>query len=367
MAKITKLWTDTVQVEFPKGSTPKLNNILTLHEGKTYLLVKRIIDEQNVKAVIIYKGANIAIGDEVVDSGASFMVPVGKNIKGNIFSFDGKPMINPKEPIEYVEMNSISDNNKLDISSAILLETGIKVIDFFSPIVKGNKLGIFGGAGVGKTVLMKEIIFNVNRNNKNTGNIFIGSGERSREGIELYHELVKSNLMKNSTLFISKMNESPGARMSIVPIGVTAAEYARDINKEDVLLFVDNMYRFIQAENEVSASLGKKPSIGGYQATLDTDIANIEERLYRNNNGSITSFQTMFLPMDDLSDPSAVSIFNHLDGNIVLSRAIAAKNIFPAIDPMESNTNSLKVDLVGQRHFDAVARAKAVINKYRDL
>ncbi|MDJ1645557.1 MSC_0618 family F1-like ATPase beta subunit [Mycoplasma phocimorsus] len=367
MAKITKLWTDTVQVEFAKGSTPKLNSILTLHNGKTYLLTKRIIDDENAKAVIIYKDANIAIGDEVVDTKSSFQVPVGQNIKGNIFSFDGKPMIKTSKKIQYIEMNSNTDNNKLDISSPIILETGIKVIDFFSPIVKGNKLGIFGGAGVGKTVLMKEIIFNVNRNNKNTGNIFIGSGERSREGVELYNELVKSNLMNNSTLFISKMNESPGARMSIVPIGVTAAEYARDVNKEDVLLFVDNMYRFIQAENEVSASLGKKPSIGGYQATLDTDIANIEERLYRNNNGSITSFQTMFLPMDDLSDPSAVSIFNHLDGNIVLSRAIAAKNIFPAIDPMESNTNSLKVDLVGQKHFDAVAKAKAIINKYRDL
>lgn len=222
-------------------------------------------------------------------------------------------------------MNSTINQNRFLNSEIEIVETGIKAIDFFIPIIKGYKLGIFGGAGVGKTVLMKEIIFNVNKQSVNTSNIFIGSGERSREAIELLNELEGSNLMDRSAMYISKMNESPGARMSIVPIGVTAAEYLRDQEKQDVLLFIDNIYRFIQAENETSASLGKKPSVGGYQSTLESDVANIEDRLYKNENGSITSFQTMFLPMDDLSDPSAVAVFNHLDGSLVLSRAQSLK------------------------------------------
>uniref|UniRef100_UPI0004864FE0 MSC_0618 family F1-like ATPase beta subunit n=1 Tax=Mycoplasma leonicaptivi TaxID=36742 RepID=UPI0004864FE0 len=229
------------------------------------------------------------------------------------------------------------------------------------------KIGIFGGAGVGKTVLMKEIIFNVNKKSENTSNIFIGSGERSREAIELYNELQDSDLMSKTSMYISKMNESPGARMSIVPIGVTAAEYLRDQEKQDVLLFIDNIYRFLQAENETSATLGKRPSVGGYQSTLESDVASIQNRLYKNQNGSITSFQTMFLPMDDLSDASAVAVFNHLDGSLVLSRAQTAKNIFPAFDPLASQSNSVNVELLGKEHFEAVIEAKRVLKAYKDL
>lgn len=296
------------------------------------------------------------------------MVPVGLESRNNMYSFKGIPLLDDrKTKPKYVEMNSTINQNRFLNSEIEIVETGIKAIDFFIPIIKGYKLGIFGGAGVGKTVLMKEIIFNVNKQSVNTSNIFIGSGERSREAIELLNELEGSNLMDRSAMYISKMNESPGARMSIVPIGVTAAEYLRDQEKQDVLLFIDNIYRFVQAENETSASLGKKPSVGGYQSTLESDVANIEDRLYKNENGSITSFQTMFLPMDDLSDPSAVAVFNHLDGSLVLSRRQSAKNIFPAFDPLASQSNSVDEKILGKKHFDAIIETKRILKAYKDL
>ncbi|KDE41591.1 ATP synthase F0F1 subunit beta [Metamycoplasma hyosynoviae] len=366
--KITKFWTDVVEIEFAKNQIPALNTIITLHNGQTYLLVKRIVNDTTIRAIIIYLFDEIKLSDKVTVTNKSFLVPIGKNSKNNIYSFRGIPMLpNRNKDIKYVEMNSTINPTRYLDNKIEIVETGIKAIDFFMPIIKGYKLGIFGGAGVGKTVLMKEIIFNVNREETKTANIFIGSGERSREGVELFKELETSNLMKNSVMYISKMNESPGARMSIVPIGVTAAEYFRDIEKEDVLLFIDNIYRFVQAENEVSASLGKKPSVGGYQSTLESDIANVENRLFKNANGSITSFQTIFLPMDDLSDPSAVAVFNHLDGSLVLSRAQTAKNIFPAFDPLASSSNSVDEKIIGKKHFEAIIEAKRIIKAYKDL
>ncbi|MCV3733764.1 F0F1 ATP synthase subunit beta [Mycoplasma enhydrae] len=365
---ISKFWADIVEIEFKKGNLPKVDQLLTLHNGTSFLLVKRIIDSTTVRAIVINTSKDINIDDEVKSTEQSFMVPVGRSSKNNIYNFWGEPQLPVRGAnIKKVEMNSTINTTKFLDDKLEIVETGIKAIDFFIPIIKGYKLGIFGGAGVGKTVLMKEIIFNVNRKNEKTSNIFIGSGERSREAIELFNELKDSDLMKNSVMYISKMNESPGARMSIVPIGVTAAEYLRDTEREDVLLFIDNMYRFVQAENEVSASLGKRPSIGGYQSTLESDVAKVEDRMFKNENGSITSFQTIFLPMDDLSDPSAVAIFNHLDGNLVLSRAQTAKNLFPAFDPLASSSNSVDENIIGKRHFNAIIEAKKVLNAYKNL
>ncbi|AXE60539.1 F0F1 ATP synthase subunit beta [[Mycoplasma] phocae] len=364
---VKKIWSDIIEIKFPKKSLPTINSLLTLHKGETFLLVKRIIDEETIRAIIVYSAKDIAINEKVEDTKKTFLVPVGKESKNNIYNFWGNPLLETKVKPKYVEMNSTLNSTRFLDSKIEIIETGIKAIDFFMPIINGYKLGIFGGAGVGKTVLMKEIIFNVNRHKKSTANIFIGSGERSREAIELYDELKSSNLMGNSAMYISKMNESPGARTSIVPIGITAAEYLRDVEKEDVLLFVDNIYRFIQAENEVSASLGKKPSVGGYQSTLESDVAKIEDRLFKNQNGSITSFQTIFLPMDDLSDPSAVAVFNHLDGNLVLSREQTAKNIFPAFDPLASSSNSISSDIIGKRHYDAIVETKRILKAYKDL
>ena len=366
--KITKIWSDIVEIKFGKNNLPSINHLLTLHNKQTFLLVKRIVDQESIRAIIVYSSKPLAIDDVVENTGKSFMVPVGKESKNNIYNFWGNPLLENRETKpKYIEMNSIINSSRYLDSTTEIIETGIKAIDFFMPIIKGYKLGIFGGAGVGKTVLMKEIIFNINRKYTSTSNIFIGSGERSREGIELFNELEQSNLMKNSVMYISKMNESPGARTSIVPIGVTAAEYLRDYEKEDVLLFIDNIYRFVQAENEVSASLGKKPSIGGYQSTLESDVSNIEDRLFKNENGSITSFQTIFLPMDDLSDPSAVAVFNHLNGNLVLSRNQSAKNIFPAFDPLASSSNSVDEKIIGKRHFDAIIETKRILKAYKDL
>ncbi|QJR44187.1 MSC_0618 family F1-like ATPase beta subunit [Mycoplasma miroungirhinis] len=366
--QIIKFNLDVLEIKFATNNLPKINDLLTLHDGKTYLLVKRILDFETVRAIVIYAYQPISISDQVINTNKSFMVPVGKNSKNNIYTFEGKPLLpTTSKSIDYVEMNSTINQIKSLDNKKEIIETGIKAIDFFIPIIKGYKIGIFGGAGVGKTVLMKELIFNINSKETKTSNIFIGSGERSREGIELYQELKDSNLLKDSIMFISKMNESPGARMSIVPIGITAAEYLRDTQKENVLLFIDNIYRFIQAENEVSSTLGKKPSVGGYQSTLESDIANIENRMYKNENGSITSFQTMFLPMDDLNDPSAVAVFNHLDATLVLSRLQTAKNIFPAFDPLKSYSNSVNEEIIGKRHLEAILETKKILKAYKDL
>lgn len=366
-AKISKIWTDVIEVTFDDKSLPKINTILTSANGKNVYMVKKILDERKLYAVIIEALSPISIDDEIANTNRTFLVPVGQSAKNNIYNVSGMSLLGKNDVFEYVEMDStIVENNDYSFKPEIM-ETGIKAIDFFIPIFKGSKIGIFGGAGVGKTVLMKEIIFNLSKTQKRTSSIFIGAGERSREGVELYQDLASSDLMKSSTMYISKMNESAGARMSIVPVGITAAEFLRDKEKENVLLFIDNIFRFLQAGNEVSASLDKKQSFGGYQATLNTDISQIENRLFTNENGAITSFQTVFLPMDDLSDPSAVAVFSHLNGSLVLSREVTAKNIYPAFDPLESSSTSVDPKIIGERHFEAILQAKKVLQKYKDL
>lgn len=366
-AKITKIWSDVVQVSFTNEALPAINTLLKT-ANNAYLIVKKVIDEKTLLAVLVDSQDNLAIGQEIQVLNHSFHVPVGNLSKGHIYDILGNNLSSPEiTNVTKVEMNSTIKNNTNYTKKHQLLVTGIKAIDFFVPIFEGDKIGIFGGAGVGKTVLMKEIIFNLSKQKENTSAIFIGSGERSREAIELYNDLSESNLMKNSVMYVSRMNENPGARMSIVPVGITAAEYLRDNNKENVLLFIDNIFRFLQAGNEVAASLDKKPSIGGYQATLNTEISQAEQRLFNNENGSITSFQTVFLPMDDLSDPSAVAVFNHLNSSLVLSREISAKNIFPAFDPLVSSSNNVNPEFIGQRHYNAILKTKYILQKYKEI
>ncbi|UUM20637.1 F0F1 ATP synthase subunit beta [Mycoplasma sp. 2045] len=366
-AKITKLWSDVIEIQFKNEKLPAINSLLKSDNG-SYLLVKRILNENTLLAVIVDLKDNLSINDKIEKLNHSFMVPVGNEAKGHIYDVLGNNLSSPKTKVtKTVEMDSTIITNTNYEKRAKLLTTGIKAIDFFVPILDGDKIGIFGGAGVGKTVLMKEIIFNLSKQKTNTSAIFIGSGERSREAIELYNDLTESNLMQNSTMYISRMNENPGSRMSIVPVGITAAEYLRDNNKENVLLFIDNIFRFLQAGNEVAASLDKKPSIGGYQATLNTEISQAEERLYTNENGSITSFQTVFLPMDDLSDPSAVAVFNHLNSSLVLSREISAKNIFPAFDPLVSSSNNVNPEIIGSKHYQAILDTKYILQRYKEI
>ncbi|WP_324673185.1 F0F1 ATP synthase subunit beta [Mycoplasma sp. 888] len=366
-AKITKLWSDVIEIQFKNEKLPAINSLLKSDNG-SYLLVKKILNENTLLAVIVDLKDNLSINDKIEKLNHSFMVPVGNEAKGHIYDVIGNNLSSPKTKVtKTVEMDSTIVTNTNYEKRAQLLTTGIKAIDFFVPILDGDKIGIFGGAGVGKTVLMKEIIFNLSKQKTNTSAIFIGSGERSREAIELYNDLTESNLMQNSTMYISRMNENPGSRMSIVPVGITAAEYLRDNNKENVLLFIDNIFRFLQAGNEVAASLDKKPSIGGYQATLNTEISQAEERLYTNENGSITSFQTVFLPMDDLSDPSAVAVFNHLNSSLVLSREISAKNIFPAFDPLVSSSNNVNPEIIGSKHYQAILDTKYILQRYKEI
>lgn len=370
--KITQIWNNVVEVAFDKVGDEclKIDHVISMHDGKTTLLIKRIISNQLVRAVIVSAIKEIAVNDVVLNTFKTLQVPVGDHAKNKVFDILGnqinKEVSSEKTPL-YVDMNSLTPKLKKLDSVQKIIPTGIKVVDFFTPIVEGYKLGIFGGAGVGKTVLMKEIIFNAARLEQKTTPIFIGSGERSREGLELYEDLKESSLMKDAIMYVSQMNETPAARMSIIPYGITAAEYLRDTKKENVFLFIDNIYRFIQATNEVSSSLGKKTSIGGYHSTLDTDLSLVQDRLYVNENGSITSFQTVFLPMDDLSNPAAFSLFSHLDGSLVLSREQMAKNIFPAFDPLESNANSINPNIIGYKHYDAIIRAKGILKKFKDL
>ncbi|AWX69397.1 MSC_0618 family F1-like ATPase beta subunit [[Mycoplasma] anseris] len=366
-AFISKIWTDVVEITFSKEELPKINTILIDKENQNVYLVKKIIDDTKLFAVIIKSEKNITINDQVKNTKKSFVVPVGQKTKGHIFNCLGDVLDVEEIQTETVELDStIISNDNFSLTPQIL-ETGIKAIDFFIPILKGSKIGIFGGAGVGKTVLMKEIIFNLSQKEKKTSSIFIGAGERSREGVELYKDLKSSDLMKNSIMYISRMNEVAGSRMSIVPVGVTAAEYLRDHEKENVLLFIDNIFRYLQAGNEISASLDKKPSLGGYQSTLNTEISSVENRLFSNENGSITSFQTVFLPMDDLSDPSAIAVFNHLNGSLVLSREVSARNIFPAFDALESSSSSVDLNIIGLRHYNAILETKKIMQRYKEL
>lgn len=316
---VSQIWTNVAEIKFQTDLDKiQLEQALTMHQNTTVLVIKKILDANTVRAIVIAKSQPIAVGHQVVNTLTFLQVPVGPTAKNQVFNILAQSQNNTQYKPKTIPINSTVNVTKENFNVRHkLLETGIKALDFFVPIFEGYKIGIFGGAGVGKTVLMKEIIFNVSKQRQKVSSIFVGSGERSREGLELFLELQESNLMSKSTMFVAQMNETPGARSMIVPMGVTAAEYARDYEKEDVLLFIDNIYRFIQATNEVSSALEKNVSIGGYHATMDSDVSFIEDRLYKNENGSITSFQTVFLPMDDLSDPAAISLFTHLDSSFV--------------------------------------------------
>ncbi|WP_041363087.1 MSC_0618 family F1-like ATPase beta subunit [[Mycoplasma] mobile] len=368
--KVIKITSDIIEVDFEKqDDNVKINQTVFLHEDNTVLLIESISNSKIATCIILTQNRPIKINDIVTNKMEVLKVPVGSKIAGKVFNILGETL-NAKEfedEPNTIPINSIIQREIEFNQNPILIETGIKVIDFFLPLIKGNKLGIFGGAGVGKTVLMKELIFNSLKVDDSTFSIFIGTGERSREGEELYSELKEADLLKNSTMFISQMNEEAGARMNILPVGITAAEYMRDFEKRNVLVFIDNIFRYIQAGNELSASLGKKPSSAGYQPTLISEVSKIQERLNRTQNGAITSFQTVFLPSDDITDPAAVAIFSHLDSSLVLNREIAASGIYPAFDPLASSSNNIKPELIGKKHYEAFIKVKSILQKYKEL
>ncbi|MDQ0514090.1 F-type H+-transporting ATPase subunit beta [Mycoplasmoides fastidiosum] len=369
MGKIIVAQPGVYDVQFNQGQLPKIGNVLVCETKKCVLVVEAIISETVAKCILL-KGSDsfLRINQSLVDTKKPLMVPVGTETLGGVFNILGQPLNKIEAAYRKIPINSTNKPKKDFYVKNEIIETGIKAVDFFTPVLRGGKLGIFGGAGVGKTILIKELINNISRKiNKNVHNIFVGVGERTREAKELYDELQKTNFLNLMSLYVAEMNETSASRMKILQAGITAAEYARDANKNEVLIFIDNIYRYLQAGRELSSSLGKKPSELGYQATINSEIASAQERLDTNSNGSITSFQAVFLPMDDLNDPASVAILNHLDSLLVLSREIAGKGLFPAVDPLRTSSWITNPTIIGDLHYNLLLEVKAILNKQKEL
>lgn len=363
-----------IKVQFDDGM-PELNEMVFVENAnKTPLLVNALDHGDTAICLNIAGDRSIKKGDAVVRSGHSLEIPVGDEMVGRVWDamgrpIDGKPAL-PPEVLEKMIKRSIFrpefQETSLKSRPDEILETGIKVLDFFTPFVKGRKIGIIGGAGVGKTVLTMEMINNV-ATGSGALSIFAGIGERIREGHELYKTLLDNDLLKTTAMFFGQMNENPVQRSLIALSAITLSEYFRDDQKKDILLFADNMYRYIQAKNEVSTIIDQTPAEGGYQPTIFSDVKAMEDRLASNENGSITALQTIYVPADDLSDPAVQLIQHELDSTIVLSRAVAAQGIRPAVDIMQSSSSLLTAEIVGERHYMLHTRVEAILQKYESL
>ena len=381
IGKIVQVIGAVVDVQFDADKIPEIYNALEVSlkiEGKTTRLVLEVqqhLYEGLVRAVAMSSSEGLCRGMEVVDTGKPISVPVGKGVLGRILNVLGEPVDN-RGPIEAEDHLSIHRNppSLLEQSTeAKILETGIKVIDLICPFIKGGKVGAFGGAGVGKTVVIMELIQNIAMAHGGFS-VFSGVGERSREGNDLYKEMTEAKVIdiehpENSkvALVYGQMNEPPGARMRVGLTGLTIAEYFRDVYNQDVLLFIDNIFRFSQAGSEVSALLGRSPSATGYQPTLSQEMGALQERITSTKKGSITSFQAVYVPADDLTDPAPANTFAHLDSTVVLDRRIASLGIYPAVDPLASGSQALDPAIVGEEHFTTARRVQSVLQRYKDL
>ena len=357
-----------VDVEFSTDKLPAIYDALEIaHNGKTITLeVAQHLDERTVRAISLQSTDGLKRGQEVVATGAPVSVPVGADTQGRMFNvvgepIDGKPAPKGKKASIHREPPALSEQtNKTEI-----LETGIKVIDLIAPIAKGGKVGLFGGAGVGKTVLIQELINNIAK--FHSGNsVFAGVGERTREGNDLYHEMKEAGVLDKTSLVFGQMNEPPGARLRVALAGLAMAEAFRDEGK-DVLLFVDNIFRFTQAGAEVSALLGRLPSAVGYQPNLQQEMGALQERITSTKKGSITSVQAVYVPADDLTDPAPATTFAHLDSTIVLNRALTEIGIYPAVDPLDSSSTILDPEVVGEEHYSVAREAQRVLQQYKEL
>lgn len=371
-----------VDVEFPSGKMPQIYNALRI-EGKNEAgqdvavtcEVQQLLGDNQVRSVAMSGTDGLVRGMEVIDTGAPISVPVGKATLGRIFNVLGEPVDNrgPAESEDRFPIHRPAPKlTELETKPSVF-ETGIKVIDLLTPYRRGGKIGLFGGAGVGKTVIMMELINNIATKHGGVS-VFGGVGERTREGNDLYNEMMESKVINPDDLNESKialvygqMNEPPGARMRVGLSALTMAEYFRDVNKQDVLLFIDNIFRFVQAGSEVSALLGRMPSAVGYQPTLATDVGALQERITSTNEGSITSIQAVYVPADDLTDPAPATTFAHLDGTTVLSRGLASKGIYPAVDPLDSNSTMLQPNIVGEDHYGTARSVQATLQRYKEL
>ena len=367
---VSQVMGPVVDVRFDNGNLPAILNALTIKNGDKTLTVEvaQHIGDNVVRCIAMASTDGLRRGTPVTDTGASISVPVGRETLGRIFNVlgdtvDNGPQVESEE--KWTIHRHAPDFDELSTSTDIL-ETGIKVIDLICPYQKGGKIGLFGGAGVGKTVLIMELINNIAKEHGGLS-VFTGVGERTREGNDLYNEMKQSGVLSNTSLVYGQMNEPPGARMRVALSGLTMAEYFRDKENQDVLLFIDNIFRFTQAGSEVSALLGRMPSAVGYQPTLATEMGALQERITSTKNGSITSVQAVYVPADDLTDPAPATTFAHLDATTVLSRSIASQGIYPAVDPLESTSRILDESILGKEHYTVAREVQRVLQRYKEL
>ncbi|MCT6521014.1 F0F1 ATP synthase subunit beta [Ruminococcus sp. TF12-2] len=368
--KIVEIMGPVVDVEFENGKLPMIKDALTVQlDGKTKVMeVAQQLGNNTVRAIMLASSDGLEKDMEVTATGACIKVPVGDATLGRMFNVLGES-IDGGEPVnadDYWEIHREPPKFEDQKPATEILETGIKVIDLLAPYAKGGKIGLFGGAGVGKTVLIQELITNVATEHGGYS-IFTGVGERSREGNDLWHEMTDSGVIKKTALVFGQMNEPPGSRMRVAQTGLTMAEYFRDKEHQDVLLFIDNIFRFVQAGSEVSALLGRMPSAVGYQPTLANEMGALQERIASTKQGSITSVQAVYVPADDLTDPAPAITFSHLDATTVLSRKIVEQGIYPAVDPLESTSRILEPDVVGQEHYEVARKTQELLQKYKEL
>ncbi len=367
---VTQIIGPVLDIRFEDGCLPDLNNAIVINYGgkKITLEVAQHIGDSVARCIAMTGTEGLPRGIEAVDTGAPISVPVGRETLGRIFNLLGECVDNMPTPETKERWAIHRPAPKFDEqqSTTEILETGIKVVDLICPYAKGGKIGLFGGAGVGKTVLIQELINNVAKQHGGLS-VFSGVGERTREGNDLYNEMKESGVLSKTALVYGQMNEPPGARMRVALTGLTMAEYFRDRENQDVLLFIDNIFRFTQAGSEVSALLGRMPSEVGYQPTLATEMGALQERITSTRNGSITSVQAVYVPADDLTDPAPATTFAHLDATTVLSRSIASLGIYPAVDPLDSTSRILSPDVVGEEHYRVARDVQKILQRYKEL
>lgn len=370
IGKVVQVTGPVLDIRFNDGELPALLNAVELqNHGKTLVVeVAQHIGDNVARCIAMAATDGLVRGTEAVDTGGPITVPVGDECLGRVFNLLGEPVDEKTAPenMERWPIHRAAPAFDEQESSTEILETGIKVVDLICPYAKGGKIGLFGGAGVGKTVLIQELIYNI-ATAHNGYSVFTGVGERTREGNDLYGEMQESGVLNKTALVYGQMNEPPGARMRVALSGLTMAEYFRDVKHQDVLLFIDNIFRFTQAGSEVSALLGRMPSAVGYQPTLATEMGALQERITSTRKGSITSVQAVYVPADDLTDPAPATTFTHLDATTVLSRDIASQGIYPAVDPLDSTSRILSPEVVGQEHYKTARAVQQVLQRYKDL
>ena len=371
IGKITQVIGAVIDIKFTDGNLPEINsaiNIKTNDGGKLVVEVAQHLGDDVVRCIAMGPTDGLVRGMEAEATGAPISVPVGEQTLGRMFNVLGDPIDNKPAPEvqEHMPIHRKAPAFAEQATNTEILETGIKVVDLLCPYQKGGKIGLFGGAGVGKTVLIQELIRNIATEHGGYS-VFTGVGERTREGNDLYHEMMESGVIEKTTMVFGQMNEPPGARMRVGLAGLTMAEYFRDKGGKDVLLFIDNIYRFTQAGSEVSALLGRMPSAVGYQPTLQTEMGALQERITSTKNGSITSVQAVYVPADDLTDPAPATTFSHLDATTVLSRKIVEQGIYPAVDPLDSTSRILEPAVVGEEHYQVARKVQEILQKYKEL